>query len=67
MTEFPPAKRLEPLNPQLIRAGIATIHDMETLGECVGYENAHQRRQVVLDLLVRRAKVIRERNQDGDE
>ncbi|MCH7660001.1 MAG: hypothetical protein IH933_05295 [Euryarchaeota archaeon] len=65
-TDFPPEKRLEPPNPQLIRAGIATIYDLETLRECVGYENANQRRQFVLDLLARRAQEIREQNKDDD-
>jgi hypothetical protein len=65
-TEFPPAKRLEPPNPQLIRAGIETIHDMETLRECVGYENANQRRNVVLDLLARRANELRKQREDDD-
>jgi len=33
--EFPPEKRLEAPNYRLIKAGIATIPDMETLRECV--------------------------------
>lgn len=66
-TEFPPEKRLEPPNPRLIRAGITTINDMETLRECVGYENAHQRRQFVLDLLASRAQELREYDENGDE
>ncbi|WP_248898217.1 hypothetical protein [Haloplanus halobius] len=37
--EFPPKKRLEAPNHRLIEAGIATIPDMETLQECVAYEN----------------------------
>jgi hypothetical protein len=40
--EFPPEKRLEAPNTRLIKAGIATIPDMETLQECVAYENAHR-------------------------
>ena len=39
--EFLPEKRLEVPNYRLIKAGIATIPDMETLCECVAYENAH--------------------------
>jgi hypothetical protein len=57
---FSPEQRLEPPNPDLIRAGIATIYDMETLRECVGYENVNQRRQFVLDLLAKRAQELRE-------
>lgn len=63
-TEFPPEKRLEPPNPRLIRAGITTIHDMETLRACVGYENANQRRQFVLDLLASRAQELRDQDED---
>ncbi len=39
--EFPPEKRLEAPNMRLIKAGIATMPDMETLRECVAYENTH--------------------------
>jgi hypothetical protein len=45
---FPPEKRLEAPNYRLIKAGIATIPDMETLQECVAYENAHQNRTQIL-------------------
>ena len=38
--EFPPEKRLEAPNYRLVKAGITTIPDMETLQECVAYENA---------------------------
>ncbi len=64
-TEFPPEKRLEPPNSRLIRAGITTIQDMETLRECVGYENATQRRPFVLDLLASRAQDLRKQDEDG--
>ena len=37
--EFPPEKRLEAPNTRLIKTGIETIPDMETLQECVAYEN----------------------------
>ena len=46
--DFPPEKRLKASNHRLIKAGIATIPDMETLQECVSYENAHQNRTRVL-------------------
>ena len=59
-TEFPPEKRLEAPNTQLIDAGIATIPDMETLRECVAYENAHQNRTPVLKQLEWRAAELRE-------
>jgi len=39
-----PEQRLEPPNTRLINAGIATIHNMETLRACVAYENANQGR-----------------------
>lgn len=59
---FPPEKRLEPPNPDLITAGIRTIHDMETLRECVAYENANQRRQFVLNQLADRAHQLCEQH-----
>ena len=58
--EFPPAKRLEAPNHRLIEAGIATIPDMETLRECVAYENAHQNRTPILKRLDRKAAELRE-------
>ena len=58
--EFPPEKRLEAPNHRLIKAGIATIPDMETLQECVAYENAHQNRTQVLRRLKWKAEELRE-------
>jgi len=43
-----PEQRLEPPNTRLINAGIATIHNMETLRACVAYENANQGRVQIL-------------------
>jgi hypothetical protein len=54
-----PEQRLEPPNPRLITAGIATIKDMETLRACVAYENANQQRVQILRRLERRASEIR--------
>ena len=47
-SELSPEQRLEPPNTRLINAGIATIHDMETLRACVAYENANQNRTHIL-------------------
>jgi hypothetical protein len=58
--EFPPEKRLEAPNTRLIKAGIATIHDMETLRECVAYENTHQNRTQILRQLEWKAAELRE-------
>ncbi|SEO95100.1 hypothetical protein SAMN05216388_102434 [Halorientalis persicus] len=58
--EFPPEKRLEAPNYRLIKAGIATIPDMETLRECVAYENAHQNRTQILRRLQWKAEELRE-------
>lgn len=58
--EFPPEKRLEAPNYRLIKAGIATIPDMETLRECVAYENAHQNRTQILRQLKWKAEELRE-------
>lgn len=58
--EFPPEKRLEAPNTRLIKAGIATISDMETLRECVAYENTHQNRTQILRQLKWKAEELRE-------
>jgi hypothetical protein len=55
-----PAQRLEPPNTRLIDARIATITDMETLRDCVAYENANQQRTPILKRLDRRAAEIQE-------
>ena len=45
-----PRQRLA-TQPRLLRAGITTISDMETLRACVAYENTHQNRLAVLERL----------------
>jgi len=62
--EFPPEKRLEAPNHRLIEAGIATIPDLETLRECVAYENAHQNRTPILKRLERKAAELRETEEE---
>jgi len=57
--DLTPEQRLEPPNTRLINAGIATIHDMETLRACVAYENANQGRVQILRRLEQRANEIR--------
>ncbi|AWB28410.1 hypothetical protein [Halococcoides cellulosivorans] len=56
---LPPERRLEAPSHRLVEAGIATIPDMETLRECVGYENTHQQRVQILRRLEHRASEIR--------
>ncbi|GAA0682640.1 hypothetical protein ACFQDG_00140 [Natronoarchaeum mannanilyticum] len=58
--EFPPAKRLETPDYRLVEAGIVTIPDMETLRECVAYENTHQNRTQILRRLKWKAEELRE-------
>jgi hypothetical protein len=58
--EFPPEKRLEAPTYRFVEAGIATIPDMETLQECVAYENTHQNRTQILRRLKRKAEELRE-------
>ena len=58
--EFPPEKRLEAPNTRLIKAGIETIPDIETLQECVAYENTHQNRTQILRRLKWKAEELRE-------
>ncbi|WP_148416382.1 hypothetical protein [Haloferax sp. KTX1] len=64
-TEFPPEKRLEATNTRLIDAGITTIRDMETLRECVAYENTHQNRTLILKRLARKATELRDEQQSS--
>ena len=55
-----PEQRLELSNVDLLNAGIATIHDMETLlRACVGYENANHHRAYILERFARRGREIR--------
>ncbi|WP_323174707.1 hypothetical protein [Natrialba sp. PRR66] len=58
-SELSPEQRLEPPNTRLINAGIVTINDIETLRECVAYENANQQRISILRRLKGRASEIR--------
>ena len=58
--EFPPEKRLEAPTYRLVEAGSATIPDIETLQECVAYENTHQNRTQILRRLKRKAEELRE-------
>ena len=58
-TGLTPEQRLEATSVQLAEAGIATINDMETLRECVAYENTHQNRTPILERLARRAEELR--------
>ena len=54
-----PEQRLEATSVRIVEAGIATIDNMETLRECVAYENTHQNRTPILERLARRADEIR--------
>lgn len=56
---LPPEKRLEASNHRLVEAGIATIPDMETLRECVAYENTNQNRTPILRRLKWKADELR--------
>ena len=63
---LPPATLLETDNQRLIRGGVACMHDVETVREYVGYENQHQRRRWVLQMLADRAATLRESaSEDG--
>ena len=62
--EFPPEKRLEAPNTRLIKAGIETIPNMETLQECVAYENTHQNRTQILRRLKWKADELREESDE---
>ncbi|MFC4247937.1 hypothetical protein ACFOZ7_13455 [Natribaculum luteum] len=53
-----PEQRLEPQNTRLINAGIATIHNTDTLRACVAYENANQQRVQIPCRLENRASEI---------
>lgn len=55
-----PKQHLEASNPRLLDACIVTIPDLDTLHECVAYENQHQQRVPILDMLTQRAEELRE-------
>ena len=57
--KLPPATLLDTDQPRLIRAGVACMHDVDTIRAYVAYENQHQRRGWVLRLLARRAATLR--------
>ncbi len=62
-----PEQRLSPTNTHLLRASLVTIHDMETLQECVAHENANQNRQPILRQLAERANEIRAEEDGADD
>ncbi|MFC6837851.1 hypothetical protein [Halomarina ordinaria] len=55
-----PAQRLGTSDPGMLRAGIVTVYELETLYACVAYENQHEQRVPVLRRLARRASEVRE-------
>jgi hypothetical protein len=55
-----PEMFLETDHPRLIRAGVACMHDIETVRAYVAHENQHQQRGWVLRLLATRAATLRE-------
>lgn len=58
--KLPPETLLDTDQPQLVRAGVACMYDVETVRAYVAYENQHQRRGWVLRFLARRAATLRE-------
>ncbi|GAA0290890.1 hypothetical protein GCM10009066_01740 [Halarchaeum salinum] len=59
-----PEQRLTPASFDVLRACIVTISDVETVRECVAYENAHQNRKPILRRLAQRASELRAK-EDG--
>ncbi|MDL0118791.1 hypothetical protein PNQ29_08290 [Halobacterium salinarum] len=55
-----PEQRLTPASFDVLRACIVTIPDVETVRECVAYENAHQNREPILRLLAQQAAKVRD-------
>ena len=53
--KFPLEKRLEAPNYRLVKDGIVTIPDMESLQECVAYEVSSSRVEGVSDTVSRRS------------
>ncbi|AXG08325.1 hypothetical protein DU500_17790 (plasmid) [Haloplanus rubicundus] len=60
LEELPPATLLETDHLRLIRAGVACMHDIETVRAYVAHENQHRRRRWVLRMLADRAASLRE-------
>lgn len=58
--KLPPETLLNTDQRRLVRAGVACVHDIETVRAYVAHENQHQRRGWVLRLLARRAVTLRE-------
>lgn len=57
---LPPETLLETDHLRLIRAGVACMHDIDTVRAYVAHENQHQRRGWVLRLLATRVATLRE-------
>ncbi|GAA0289532.1 hypothetical protein [Halarchaeum salinum] len=55
-----PEQRLTPASFDVLRACIVTIPDVETVRECVAYENAHQNREPILRVLAQQAAKVRD-------
>ena len=58
--QLPPETLLNTDQYRVIRAGIACMHDVDTIQEYVAHENQHQRRRWVLRMLADRAATLRE-------
>jgi hypothetical protein len=58
--KLPPETLLDTDHPRLIGAGVACMHDIETVRVYVAHENQHLGRGWVLRLLARRATTLRE-------
>jgi hypothetical protein len=59
LTHLPPERLLETSNWHLIQAGLVCMHHVETVQRYVAYENQHDQRPWVLQLLAERATDLR--------
>jgi len=66
LEKLPPETLLETDHLRLIRAGVACMHDIETVRAYVAHENQHRRRRWVLRMLADRAATLREPPPEDD-
>lgn len=60
LEKLPPEQLLETEQWQLIQAGTACMHELDTVQQYVAYENQHAQRTWIFHLLSHRGRELRE-------